>query len=198
VSDEGDPGARENQRHIRRRRWIVGAVLALAAVVMVPAFVAVRFFGWLSRPLGESPRLTFASSSLSDQEKLDFLNGEFQTINDVRKLPKTVVHAFTEEGGSRFTIVNPGAQFQATDVVIDASLPNKRLVFAGVTNGKCFVQYEQGGIGLSDALILFRLTSPNQMQPVWRGYCGPAHDLTDLRSQIKSGSCSNSVPKEMR
>src|SRR5262249_21762847 len=139
--------------------------------------------------LGPSPSLAVSTPNLSDQDKLDFLSGDFQLIIDVKKLPAPIVRAFTEEGGSRLTIVNPGKRFRATDVVMDPSLPNKRLMLAGVSKEKCFLELEQGGIGLSHDLILFRMSSPNEAQVVWRGGCQGA-SLQDLRDQIRKGNCS--------
>ena len=78
---------------------------------------------------------------------------------------------------------------EATDFIVDNSLPRKRLILAGVSGSKCFVQYEQGGFGLSFQVAFFELTSPSTMRPLWLGYCGPAKDLADLRSQVKAG-CS--------
>jgi hypothetical protein len=185
-------------RHpVKRRKWLVVALLIVGSFAVLVVFTAVYVFGWPARPLGESPRLTFSKFNLSDQEKLDFLDGDFRIISDVRKLPAPVVQAFTEEGGSRLTIVNPGKRFSATDVIYDESLPRKRLAFAGVLNDKCFVQYEEGGWGLSQVLVLFRLTPQSGMKPVWRGYCWST-DLQGLREQIKHGNCSQTLYQDLR
>jgi hypothetical protein len=100
-----------------------------------------------------------------------FLEGNFKIINRVGNLPQPVLQVFTEEGGSRFVMADPGKEFQATDVIYDGTLPRKRLILAGVQDDRCFVLYEQGGIGLSEILAFFKLTSKDSMEPLWSGYC---------------------------
>ena len=88
-------------------------------------------------------------------------------------------------------MADPGKDFRATDVIYDSSLPSKRLIFAGVSGDKCFVHYEQGGIGLSYVLALFKVTSKDHIKPIWRGYCGRrATNLEGLRSLLAGGNCS--------
>jgi hypothetical protein len=174
---------------ITKRKWLLVALSGVVVFFVLATFTAIYVFGWLARPLGVSPEQRLSSLNLSDQEKLYFLDGDFRIISDIRKLPAPVVHAFTEENGSRLTIVNPGKRFSATDVIHDVSLPRRRLVFAGVLNDKCFVEYEQGGFGLYNVLVLFRLTPRNGTQPVWRGACDGT-DLQGLREQIRRGDCS--------
>ena len=105
------------------------------------------------------------------------------------KIPRPVLRVFTEVGGSRPVMANPGKRFEATDVIRDESIPRKRLIFAGVAANKCFVLYEQGGLGHLFLVDFFELTSGDEVHPLWRGHCGPAADIRDLRSHIDSG-CS--------
>jgi hypothetical protein len=121
----------------------------------------------------------------------EFLQGSFSFIKDMQDLPPSVVGAFTEQGGSRLVMADPGKDSRATDVIYDSSLPSKRLIFAGVSGDKCFVHYEQGGIGLSYVLALFKVTSKDHIKPIWRGYGGRrATNLEDLRSLLAGGNCS--------
>jgi hypothetical protein len=131
----------------------------------------------------------FQSTSAPDAAVRQFLDGNFVIIKNVNAFPKPVLQAFTEVGGSRPVMANPGKKFEVTDVIWDASLPRERLIFAGTLGDKCFVHYERGGIGHSYLLALFRLTMRDATTPVWGGYCGPAADITDLRSQVARG-CS--------
>jgi hypothetical protein len=117
-------------------------------------------------PLGDGPVLTFPHSKIPSSAERQFLASDFTIIKDVKALPRPVLQAFTEEGGSRFTLANPGKEFLATDVIDDSSLPRKRLIFAGISGEKCFVHYEQGGIGHSFVLAFFRVTSNDKMEPV--------------------------------
>jgi hypothetical protein len=144
--------------------------------------------------LGEGPRIEIPSGEMSQPAREQFLQGDFSLIKDVRALPAPVLQAFTEpgKGGSRLTMANPGKDFQATDFVLDNTLPSKRLIFAGVSGDKCFVHYEQGGRGHSYVLALFNVPSKDDMRPVWRGYCrARAASLEELRGWFVKGSCSH-------
>ena len=143
-----------------------------------------------SLPLGAAPSIEYPSEKISESATRQFLEGDFTLIHDVRNLPAPVIRGFTEAGGSRLVIANPGEGFQATDFIYDSSQPRKRLIFAGVSGEKCFVYYEQGGFAHSYILHLFHVNS-NSMKPVWKGYCpGGAVNLEELRSSLESGSCS--------
>ena len=141
-------------------------------------------------PPAEAPRIEYPSEIMAQSARQQFLEGSFSLIENVRNLPAPVLRAFSEQGGSRLVMADPGKNFRATDVIYDSSLPSKRLIFAGVSGDKCFVYYEQGGIGLSYVLALFNVTSEDSMKPIWRGYCGRATNFEDLRSLLADGSCS--------
>jgi hypothetical protein len=119
-----------------------------------------------------------------------FLAGDFRIVRDMKALPEPVVEAFTETGGSRLTIANPGERFEATDVIWDESVPRRRLLFAGISGSKSFVLYERGGIGLSHILALFQLDAASTTPVMWRTYCVPAASLEELRAHISQGKCS--------
>src|SRR5215469_7121916 len=121
---------------------------------------------WRLRPLGESPGIEFPAVPTSQAEAEQFLDGDFQVITDMEALPEPVIKAFTEKGGSRLTVANPGKRFQVSDVVWDESLPWKRLLFAGLSGNKCFMLYEQGGEAHFYVLALFKVTPPNMLKAV--------------------------------
>jgi hypothetical protein len=142
-------------------------------------------------PLRQAPRIEYPSQTVTQLARQDFLQGSFSSIKNMQDLPPSVLRAFTEQSGSRLVMADPGKDFRATDVIYDSTVPSKRLIFAGVSGDKCFVHYEQGGIGLSYVLALFNVTSKDRMKPIWQGYCGRrATDLEDLRSLLAGGSCS--------
>ncbi len=101
----------------------------------------------------------------------NFLDGDFTIINKVSALPPAIVRNYTEVNGNRLTMADPGQTFLAGDVIYDASIPRKRLIFAGTQNQKCFVHYERGGRGLSFVLAFFRFDGVKGMEPHWAGYC---------------------------
>lgn len=170
------------------RFFNVAAILAVGTCIAI--FVA-NTKQSKSPPLGTAPQVQFPSENLTPTAAKQFLDGSFSLINDVRNLPIPVLRAFTEQGGSRLLITNPGKDFRVTDVIYDPTLPSKRLIFAGVSGDKCFVHYEQGGIGHSYVLAFFKVTSTD-MKPIWQGYCGErANSLEQLRLWVGDGRCSH-------
>jgi hypothetical protein len=84
------------------------------------------------KPLGAAPPLDF-SSGMSQSARQQFFDGDFTIIRDARVLPSPVLEAFSEQNGSKLVIANPGKAFTVGDVIYDSTLPQKRLIFAGVS-----------------------------------------------------------------
>jgi hypothetical protein len=167
---------------VKPRSFLLLVIAFLTGAIAV-AFLRER------KSLGEAPPLDF-SSGISKSDRQHFLDGDFTIIKDVRALPGPVLETFTEQGGSRLLMANPGKNFIVGDVIYDSSVPRKRLIFAGVLGEKCFVHYEQGGRAHMYVLTLFDVTTSKAVKPLWRGYCGgPAANIRELRSQLDSGGC---------
>jgi hypothetical protein len=142
-------------------------------------------------PLGEEPQIEYPAEKMSRVAIRSFLEGQFSIIKHVGSLPAPVLQVFTEKGGSRPVMADPGKNFEATDFIVDGTLPRKRLIFAGVSGDKCFVQYEQGGIGHFYVLALYNLPSQGRLKPLWWGSCPrPATNIDTLRTWVANGSCS--------
>jgi hypothetical protein len=170
------------------RSFKIAAILAVGTCIAILVAYPEKS---KSPPLGNPPQVQFPSENLASTAAKQFLDGSFSLINDVRNLPVPVLRAFTEQGGSRLLMANPGKDFRVTDVIHDPTLPSKRLIFAGILDDKCFVHYEEGGIGHSYVVALFKITSKDTMKPIWRGYCGErATSLEDLRLWVGDGRCS--------
>src|ERR1700687_305596 len=178
---------------ISRKLKIPPVVVACIGLFAVAGIAVAYLQKGKSPALGEGPRIEYPSGEMSQSAREQFLQGDFSLIKDVRALPAPVLQAFTEpKGGSRVTMANPGKDFQATDVILDSSLPFRRLIFAGVSGDKCFVHYEQGGRGHSYVLALFNVPSKDDMRPVWRGHCpARAATLEELRAWFVKGSGSH-------
>jgi hypothetical protein len=144
-----------------------------------------------SAPLGNASQVQFSSENWSPTAAKQFLIGSFSLINDVRDLPGPVLRASTEQDGSRPLMANPGKDFRVGDIILDSTVPSKRLIFAGILGDRCFVHYEQGGIGHSYVVALFKVSSKDSIKPIWRGYCrDAATSLEDLRLWVGDGRCS--------
>ncbi len=169
------------------QKWLLfGSIFLL---VLLAAF-AYSFAKRRAKPLAAAPQISFPAADKPTTEIEEFLSGDFAIVNRVELLPKPVRLAFTEANGSRLTMADPGEKFQATDVVMNPQLPRRRLILAGVSGEKTFVQYERGGIGPAKLLALFKSNTTGTLEPVWQGYCqSGANDLAELREQIKNGDC---------
>jgi hypothetical protein len=113
----------------------------------------------------------------------------FGIVTSVRGLPLGVREALqTLFGSASLDIAEPGAEFQATDVVINPRLPIRRLVAAGCSNDHCLVYYERGGIAHTWHLALFHWT-PEATRFEWGGHAPrglPA--IGDVKNAVLSGA----------
>ena len=128
-------------------------------------------------------------SRLARADKQSLLTENFQVLTHVKALPASVKKAFAHAAQSRtFQMADPGQEYRATDYVLKAGLPFRRLIFAGVTHDLCLLHYERGGRGESWDLVLFRL-SGGAARLVWHGW---AHriipNVAELRKDVRSGS----------
>jgi len=130
---------------------------------------------------------------LSPTEKQHLLDGSFTKVTKVEAMPASVKQAFARiTGEPAFALANPGEKFQVTDVIIDRSLPHRRLVFAGVRDDEWFVHYEVGGIGHSYCVVLFRVDSQSHLTFVWGGAGSQgAKDFDQLRKMVAGGQFSD-------
>ena len=174
------------------KRFRARLAIAFTAVLLVCAGVA--FARWRMRPLGDSPAMEFPDVSMSQAEVEQFLDGDFQLIQHMRDLPDPLIQAFTETGGSRLTMADPGESFQVTDNVLDPSLPWKRLVLAGRSGDKSFILYEEGGISHFYVLALFKRGPANALKPISESSCRPAADIAEIRDYVSMGACSRPMP----
>jgi hypothetical protein len=141
-------------------------------------------------PLGDATTIEFPRN-VPQSAKGQLLTGDFKIITTVNGLSPSVQKTFQEKGGSRMILANPGEGFNPSDVISDPTVPQRRLIFAGVSGDKNFVHYEQGGRGYSYVIEVFKIRPGAEAQPLWRGYCRePAENLEKLRSQTESGKCS--------
>jgi hypothetical protein len=163
----------------------------LAVLLLIGVIKIIQIWAGNASPLGEETLINFPAISPPGTQQ--FLEGDFEIIKRVEALPRPVLLAFAEQGGSRLSIANPGEKFEPGDYILDASVPRKRLIFAGSSKNKCFVHYEQGGRAHSFVLAFFTLASAHEMKPVWQGYCDePVTNFQTLRSKFENGSCSHS------
>jgi hypothetical protein len=174
-------------------RWLIIALIAVCV-----AFVcAVLYFRIAIRPtpplieVVEKPNEVYwpIFRTYSPAQKAHVLDGEFLILNAVDRLPNDLKSAFSQLAGMRdFSMANPGEKYQVTDVVVEKGLPFKRLLFAGISNDKCFIHYEEGGIGHSYHVAVFGVDSEGKIKFLWGGPgTQGAKNLEQLRMMVAAG-----------
>jgi hypothetical protein len=131
---------------------------------------------------------TLPSPSLTAAQRAHLKEERFQAVTSVRGLPLGVREALQALFGTgSLDIAEPGAEFQATDVVVNPKLPRRRLVAAGCSSDHCVVHYERGGIVATRYVTLFHWT-PAATRFEWGGTAPRTlATIADVRSAILAG-----------
>jgi len=125
---------------------------------------------------------------LSASEKQHILDGEFAVLVKTEDMPAPVKQAFAKiTGEPSFSLANPGKKFNATDYIVDQTLPHRRLVFAGNRGDEWFIHYEVGGRAHYYCVVLFRVDSKNGLQFMWGGAGPRVKSLDELRKAVADG-----------
>jgi hypothetical protein len=113
----------------------------------------------------------------------------FQIVSSLRGLPLGVRDELQRLFGSHtLDIAEPGAEFQATDVIVKPNLPIRRLVAAGCSTDHCVVYYERGGFVHTWQVMLFHWT-PAATRFEWGGLApGGLATIDDVRKAMLSGA----------
>jgi hypothetical protein len=135
-----------------------------------------------------------AANVLSGSMRAHVNDDRFDEVTSVRGLPLGVREALPTLFRSNFLdIAEPGAAFRATDVVVDAKLPTRRLVLAACSIDHCLVYYERGGIAHTWHVALFHWT-PAATRFEWGGLApNSLKTIGELRAAALSGSVKAST-----
>ena len=127
--------------------------------------------------------------SLSEPLRAHVKDERFEIVTSIRGLPLGVRDALqTLFGTQSLDIAEPGAEFQATDVVLDRKLPSRRLVAAGCSMDHCLVYYERGGLTHTWQVALFHWT-PSATRFEWGGTASGGYKTIDeVRKAVLSGA----------
>jgi hypothetical protein len=129
------------------------------------------------------------TAALSAALRAHVKDDRFQTVTSIRGLPLGVRDGLqTLFRSQTLDIAEPGAEFQATDVVVNPKLPGRRLVAAGCSAEYCLVYYERGGFAHTWHVALFHWT-PAETRFEWGG-TAPAGltKIDDVRNAVLSGA----------
>ena len=126
-------------------------------------------------------------NALSASLRVHLRDERFQMVTSLRGLPLGVRDQLQTMFGGRLDIAEPGARFQATDVMLTPNLPHRRLVAAGCSVDHCLVYYEMGGIAHTWHAALFHWT-PAATRFEWGGDApGGFAAIEDVREAMLSG-----------
>ena len=112
-------------------------------------------------------------------------SSRFHEVHSTSDLPPAIV-ALCTGGNSR--LAEPGQKWNATDAIIDPTLPGKRLIWAAVGGDYYVLHYERGGIAHTFHILVARLTK-NDAKPkvIWRAVGGPLKDYAAFLNAVRSG-----------
>jgi hypothetical protein len=129
------------------------------------------------------------AGALSEALRGHVKNDRFQIVTSIRGLPLGVRDGLqTLFGSGSLDIAEPGAEFQATDVIGSPRLPIRRLVAAGCSTDHCLVYYERGGIVHTWLVALFHWT-PAATRLEWGGTApGGLATIEDVQKAVLSGA----------
>jgi len=132
--------------------------------------------------------------ALSETVRGHVKDERFQIVTSVRGLPLGVRDELqTLFRTQALDIAEPGAAFQATDVVVNPKLPIRRLVAAGCSIEYCLVYYERGGIAHTWQVALFHWT-PAATRVEWGGIApGGLASVDGVRNAILSGAIKDPI-----
>jgi hypothetical protein len=156
---------------MRRRRWACGLGLLLVSVTLARA------------------QPTTQSAALSNALRSHVRDERFGVVTSVRGLPLGVRDALqTLFGSQTLEIAEPAAPFQVTDVIVNPTLPIRRLVAAGCSADHCLVYYERGGIAHTWQVALFHWTPAATRFEFGGVAAGGLANVDDVRTAVLSGA----------
>jgi hypothetical protein len=109
-------------------------------------------------------------------------SARFHEVHSTSDLPPAIVTLC----GSK--LAEPGRKWNATDVIMDATLPGKRLIWAAVGSDYYVVHYERGGIAHTFHVLVAKLVN-GEAKPkvVWSAIGGPFKDYEAFLDALRSG-----------
>ena len=107
-------------------------------------------------------------------EKLE--NSELKEENNVSQMPE-IVSNFLDGLSENFIIANKNGQWNATDIILDKNLPNRKLLYLGNGKNISLLTYNKGGIGKSTQILIMEYNK-EKMLDFW---CGSV--LVDLNNK---------------
>jgi hypothetical protein len=121
--------------------------------------------------------------------------GKLRDIDSLDELPSPIRRGvFALPGATQssgWALAAPGAAWNATDAIVDPSLPGRRMIFAGCVATVCVLHYERGGIA-HIFLVMALERRGDGWKVVWLAYGHPAAKNMDaLKALLQNHSLLN-------
>ncbi|MCY3770673.1 MAG: hypothetical protein OXG98_01420 [Gemmatimonadetes bacterium] len=117
----------------------------------------------------------------------EFLQDEFVIYTTVDSIPEPIINAIPKTSDRAITVmVDPGEDYNVTDIIDYPDLPFSRLIFAGQSDKIWFVYSEEGGIGFHIRLLLYEYSNGQVVLRNELVFFQKAPDLDGLRQLIVS------------
>lgn len=89
----------------------------------------------------------------------------FQVFSKTSDISRRLIKYLRKEY-LNFDIVDPGMKFNTTDLIVP-KLPSRRLILGGECESYGFILFEQGGIGLHNVCIIYRIKKKRVEEHCW-------------------------------
>ena len=118
-------------------------------------------------------------------------SSRFRKVLVTSNLPPAITALCTDGKGK---LAEPGQKWEATDVISDATLPRKRLIWAAVSGSYYVVHYERGGFAHSNHVLVATLAKGDSKPKVlWRGVGGKFKDYAAFLDAFRSGKLDDTL-----
>jgi hypothetical protein len=181
-------------------KWKAILSTAVAGIGLLAMFFSFKAWKSLKQPIPqlESPKQTlpdapgsFYPRNVPALDDVRLLDGDFKIVKRVNEIPSDCLlifeSSFVTINGVRakpgdVPLANPGESFQWSDDIPEDHPPFRRLEFAGLGPGRCFIHYQSGGQPSSFCLAVIENGSERiRIGEYWRA----AKGLNQLRRMIR-------------
>ena len=115
-------------------------------------------------------------------------SSRFHEVHSTGELPPGILTLCGDK------IAEPGGNWNATDVISDATIPAKRLIWAAVGGDYYLVHYERGGIAHTFHVLIAKMEK-GEAKPkvVWNAIGGPFTDYAAFLAGLRTGRLDDRV-----
>jgi len=113
----------------------------------------------------------------------------YEMVSAPSGLPPEIQSALARHlGQERLHMAAPGEPFTSGDLVVDKSLPSRRLIAAAVGKTYAVVHYEQGGFARTRRVVVVERAPSGPSEVVWSGRVPRTYEPPEFERAIHSRS----------